>query len=107
MIGVFVRHQHGVRTGQGSRLVPRPGIDDQHAAIMFEAYTGVGVLRDPHGAPTYSPQVRDPAFHNRAVAETGPCGFRTSFVHSEQRAVEIMALEEREATRTRACSFKA
>ncbi|MFE9987312.1 hypothetical protein ACFYRK_10615 [Streptomyces sp. NPDC005381] len=67
----------------------------------------MGVLRDPHGAPTYSPQVRDPAFHNRAVAETGPCGFRTSFVHDEQRAVEIMALEEREATRTRACSFKA
>ncbi|MFD6750958.1 SLC13 family permease [Streptomyces anthocyanicus] len=57
----------------------------------------MGVLRDPHGAPTYSPQVRDPAFHNRAVAETGPCGFRTSFVHDEQRAVEIMALEEREA----------
>ncbi|MFF1515878.1 SLC13 family permease [Streptomyces sp. NPDC058305] len=57
----------------------------------------MGVLRDPHGAPTYSPQVRDPAFHNRAVAETGPCGFRTSFVHDEQRAVEIMALGEREA----------
>jgi len=49
VVVVLVRHQHRLGAGQGGRLAPGAGIDDEHPAVELKPYARMGVLRDPHG----------------------------------------------------------
>ena len=48
VVGMLVRHEHGVGAHEGLRLAPHARVDDQDAAVLLEPDTGVGVLGDLH-----------------------------------------------------------